>query len=124
MYDSPIKLIDRIVNQFTEQINEATDESIYKAVLEVGVHVDKDELIKALRYDRGQYERGFLDGMFSVQNEGEWIYHGCVSSYDGTKSGYSCSKCSAFVDEEVFDTDGFHKKHCGNCGAKMKGGEG
>jgi hypothetical protein len=63
------------------------------------------------------YEAGYRK-----QSEGEWIYHECVSSYDGAKSGYSCSKCSAFVDEEVFDTDEFHKKHCGNCGAKMKGG--
>lgn len=68
MYDSPIKLIDRIVDQFTEQINKATDESIYKAVLEVGVHVDKDELIKALRYDRGQYDKGFDDGVLFAQS--------------------------------------------------------
>lgn len=52
---------------------------------------------------------------------GEWVYHECVSSYDGCKSGYSCSVCSAFVDEEVFDTDEFHKAFCGNCGAKMDG---
>ena len=69
MYDSPIKLIDRIVNQFTEQINEATDESIYKAVLEVGVHVDKDELIKALRYDRDQYRKGYDDGFLAGQDK-------------------------------------------------------
>ena len=52
---------------------------------------------------------------------GEWIYHECVSSYDGCKSGYSCSMCNAFVDEEIFDTDEFHKAFCGNCGAKMDG---
>jgi len=51
----------------------------------------------------------------------EWIYHECVSSYDGTKSGYSCSACNAFVEEEVFETDEFHKIFCGNCGAKMDG---
>ncbi|WP_458398429.1 hypothetical protein [Anaerotignum sp.] len=52
---------------------------------------------------------------------GEWIYHECVSSCDGAISGYSCSKCCAFVDEEVFDVDEFHKDFCGNCGAKMDG---
>lgn len=51
----------------------------------------------------------------------EWKYHECVSSYDGCKSGYSCSVCNAFVDEEMFDTDEFHKAFCGNCGAKMDG---
>ena len=53
---------------------------------------------------------------------GRWIYNECVSSYDGAISGYSCSKCNAFVNEEVFDNDEFHKDFCGNCGAKMDGG--
>ena len=52
--------------------------------------------------------------------QGKWIYHECVSSHDGTKSGYSCSLCSAFVDEDIFDSDEFHKAFCGNCGAKME----
>jgi hypothetical protein len=55
--------------------------------------------------------------------QGEWIYHECVSSYDGTISGYSCSNCCSFVDEDVFDTDEFHKAFCGNCGARMKGND-
>lgn len=52
---------------------------------------------------------------------GEWIYHECVSSYDGTISGYSCSACNAFVNEEIFDSDEFHKEFCGNCGSDMRG---
>lgn len=51
--------------------------------------------------------------------QGEWVYHECVSSHDGTTSGYSCSNCCGFVDEDVFDTDEFHKAFCGNCGARM-----
>ena len=38
-----------------------------------------------------------------------WEYHECVCSYDGTISGYSCPECNGFVDEEMFDTDEFHK---------------
>ncbi len=60
---------------------------------------------------------------YNKQTEGEWIYHECVSSYDGTKSGYSCSCCNAFVDEDVFDMNEFHKVYCGNCGAKLKRGD-
>lgn len=57
--------------------------------------------------------------------QGYWKYYECVSSYDGIKSGYACSVCSAFVDEEIFDMDEFHKDFCGACGAKMDGkGEG
>ncbi len=54
---------------------------------------------------------------------GEWIYHECVSSHDGAISGYSCSECCIFVDEEMFDSDEFHKDFCGHCGAKMDGKE-
>lgn len=52
---------------------------------------------------------------------GRWVYHECVSSHDGAISGYSCSKCNAFVDEEIFDMDEFHKDFCGHCGARMDG---
>lgn len=52
---------------------------------------------------------------------GEWIYHDCVSSYDGIISGYSCSECCSFIDEEIFDSDVFHRDFCGHCGAKMDG---
>ena len=54
---------------------------------------------------------------------GEWIYYECVSSYDGLKSGYACSVCNSFVEDEYFEAEEFHKKFCGNCGAKMDGKE-
>lgn len=38
------------------------EDGIFKAVLNYGVSVDKDELIKALKYDRDQYEKGYADG--------------------------------------------------------------
>lgn len=53
---------------------------------------------------------------------GRWEYHECVSSYDGAISGYSCSECRGFVNEEIFDMDEFHKDFCGHCSAKMDGG--
>lgn len=53
-------------------------------------------------------------------DNGQWIYHEFVSSYDGAKSGYSCPCCNAFVDENIFCMDEFHKGYCGNCGAKLK----
>ena len=61
------------------------------------------------------------DADVSEVRHGEWLYHECVSSYQGCKSGYSCSVCNAFVDEDIFDTAEFHKVFCGECGAKMGG---
>jgi hypothetical protein len=56
MYESPIEVISR-------QMRTQQEDHVYKAVLEVGVNVDKDELIKALKYDRDQYDKGYRDGM-------------------------------------------------------------
>ena len=47
------------------------EDNVFKAIQDYGVFVDKEELIKALQYDRGQYEKGFADGM--LFRKGEWI---------------------------------------------------
>lgn len=54
-YISPIQTI-------ASQIEMSFDEQVYKAVQRVGIEVDKNELIKALRYDRQQYAKGFRAG--------------------------------------------------------------
>lgn len=54
-YDSPIRTI-------ASQIEMSMDGEILKACQRVGVDVNKDELVKALEYDRGQYEKGFKEG--------------------------------------------------------------
>ena len=62
MYKSPIDLIyDHVV---TEQENE-----VFKAVIRCGIDVDKDELIKALAYDRRQYDLGYADGKMDANAE-------------------------------------------------------
>lgn len=53
-YQSPIEV-------FQTQIQSQIEGEIYKAVMKVGVNVDKDELLKALRYDRDQYQKGYAD---------------------------------------------------------------
>ena len=59
MYESPIEMISR-------QVRTQQEENVYKAVLEVGVNVDKEELIRALKYDRDQYNRGYHDGLLKA----------------------------------------------------------
>lgn len=63
MYQSPIEVI---YSQVRTQIVEEEERQILKAVHEVGVDVDREELIKALKYDRHQYKKGFEDGKKSV----------------------------------------------------------
>lgn len=58
MYKSPIEI------KWNDIVSDAVgkgDEYILRCVQQVGVNVDRDELIKALEYDRGQYEKGWND---------------------------------------------------------------
>lgn len=58
MYKSPIEMI-------TEEMNIYHDGEIVRAVQKYDINVDKEELIKALRYDREQYEKGFGCGVMA-----------------------------------------------------------
>ena len=60
MYESPINIM--LTQLRAKQEDEAF--RITKSVAQsMGVNIDKDELIKALKYDRQQYEKGYQDGM-------------------------------------------------------------
>ena len=54
-YQSPV---DIVYQGFHTQL----EGDIYKAIQSYGICVDKDELVKALKYDRDQYKKGFADG--------------------------------------------------------------
>ncbi len=62
MYKSPIDIFTQTAN-IVKQMQEKQDEYVYRCVLKTGVDVDKEELIKALKYDREQYSKGYTDGI-------------------------------------------------------------
>lgn len=62
MYKSPID----IYNEIQTQIVQEDEKMIMEAIRKAGVNVDKAELIKALRYDRNQYTKGYEDGKNDV----------------------------------------------------------
>ena len=72
-YESPINIISR-------QMEIQMEGEIMKAVQRVGIDVDKDELMRALQYDRGQYQKGYMDGF--------------RDALDGTTEGGEESECS------------------------------
>ncbi len=55
LYQSPIEII-------MQEMQTQFDGEVFKATQAYGINVDKDELIKALQYDRDQYDKGFADG--------------------------------------------------------------
>lgn len=65
MYESPVKLI---VDQMYTQFLREQEDNVYKAVQQYGINVDKEELIRALQYDRQQYEKGYSEGYISGIN--------------------------------------------------------
>lgn len=65
MYKSPIDLMRTMQTQIETDI----ETHVLTAIERVGVHVDKDELIKALQYDRNQYDKGFDDGRKETAKE-------------------------------------------------------
>jgi flagellar biosynthesis/type III secretory pathway protein FliH len=64
-YESPINIIQDTVNEIVEM----HDNTVYMKIREI-VDVDKKELLKALAYDRDQYNKGFNEGYDSGYNRG------------------------------------------------------
>lgn len=54
-YKSPIEI-------YMGQMRIEQENNIVRAVQNQDINVDKDELIKALQYDREQYEKGYING--------------------------------------------------------------
>ena len=63
MYESPITIV---YGDIETEFKEKTESLIVRCVQNVGVDVNKDELIKALSYDRGQYDKGYADAKAEI----------------------------------------------------------
>ncbi|MBO5921935.1 MAG: hypothetical protein J6Q48_06060 [Bacteroidaceae bacterium] len=74
MYKSPIEVI-------YGEMQMKVENDIYKAVQNVGVNVDKEELLKALEHDRGQYDKGYADAVTEILGVIREVYHN-FSGYD------------------------------------------
>ena len=71
MYESPIMAM---VSDITTEMRHEQDREIMNAILSVGISVDKDELVKALSYDRQQYGKGYAEGYAAAQADTpRWI---------------------------------------------------
>lgn len=68
MYESPIT---RFAEDIMTDIVKREEGYLVESVHRVGFDIDKEELEKALRYDRDQYEKGFNDGRLAASPK--WI---------------------------------------------------
>lgn len=131
-YESPIDIV-------VGEVQFKFEQDVMKAIQSYGICVDRDELIKALQYDRHQYEKGFADACklntkgerksVEEQSEGEWI----VDAWDGEewvivpyiKTQHTDPFCSVCYGCALHNDKGeeIASAFCPHCGAKMKGGE-
>lgn len=105
MYESPIKML-------LNGVETSFEDGILKAVQKVNIAVDKEELLKALQYDRNQYQKGYADAESKLLlKHGEWIY-----LYE---DNYKCSICGSWccTDSQIGEIN-----FCPNCGADMREG--
>ena len=61
MYESPVNVME-IQEPIIKQFIKEREEMVLEQIWNIGIDVNKEELIKALQYDREQYSKGYSDG--------------------------------------------------------------
>ncbi len=152
-YYSPIKIgytaepEEGWTDKIGKYIAGEVDNLILQSCVKVGCHVDKDELEKALRYDRDQYVKGYEDGKRDAAAAIEALQKDlatlqkCYEIADTTvdevlkqlpkrgkwkpfdltygRSIYFCSVCEQATEVPVCMEKPMYA-YCPNCGAKME----
>ena len=101
MYESPI---NAVVNEICSDIQKKEDKYIMECVRNVGINVDKKELLKALSYDRNQYEKGYNDGINKVCD--------IINEIFGTPCDYTINNRDV---SDIINDEDFCEKHCNDC---------
>lgn len=85
--------------------------------------IDADELIYGLKTEFGQFAMKYILAFIKTQptidpvKHGRWIQAGQPN--ENSETLYRCSICGYLEVAPLYDTNNY----CGNCGARMDGGE-
>lgn len=109
MYSSPVELIYKDAQYRFE-------EDIFKAIQKVDIRVNRDELLKALAYDRHQYEKGYADAL-AERPKGKWLI---TDAYPHNVYCSECHKMFAQTHWAVWEDGSLPRNFCPNCGAEME----
>lgn len=124
MYEPIVHFIQRQTESFIEG-------ELLKVTQEMGLDVDREELLKALKYDRGQYEKGYADGCRVSRKHGRWDIgsraYKTLDEWD-EEIFVKCNLCGReeyvpfeFEDQKMIEYAKQQYPYC-HCGAKMDGG--
>lgn len=106
-YESPIT---RIMRDIQTQIIKESENQIFQAVQKCEIKVDKEELIKALQYDRGQYEKGYKEGaIVELENIRHKIAEEIYNTNGYVTYGNALNYCYCLVDERIDKLKGENK---------------
>lgn len=105
-YESPIEVIYQDIQN---QINMDFENNCIKTVHSYGFNVNKEELIKALKYDREQYKKGYYDAIKQLRASASWVHN--EECYDG-EFYFKCSQCG-------MPSRSNGHMFCSHCGAYM-----
>lgn len=103
MYESPISIAEMTDDIIKKQNEQFENDLMFQLRASYHIDVDKDELIKALQYDRDQYNKGYQDGKADTQKVGQWIDDNCSECgqyvYHGDARNY-CPNCGSYNGDE------------------------
>lgn len=103
MYESPITLIVENVEKQLHQEKEQSEQMIYQCVNSFGVVVDEEELSKALKYDRDQYNEGYKDGVNEVLNKITAEIEKLNSVDYGSICSYECHAGARYMQTDILN---------------------
>lgn len=58
-----------IVEIIVKDLETQKENAIIKAIQNIAINIDKEELQKALNYDRNSYNNGYIDGFFDFRKK-------------------------------------------------------
>lgn len=101
MFDYQSPIVAGVVNNLNNEILKLYEDTAHAEIKAAIVYnIDKEELIKALAYDRHQYEKGYQDGKVETERLNGWIpVNGrapCETSNKWCVGVNSCGKMFAF----------------------------
>ena len=115
-YNSPITIFsgpdsqDTIFKCIAQSIEDQQNTIIYEHVEKIGIDVDKEELLRALKYDRGQYQQGHFDGFFEGMQAAAPVWKPTADGLPETKGLYLATVRRLVIDPK-FGTECYPDSH-------------
>jgi len=80
MYKPPIEIesYDNFIEETSKEFANQIEKETFNVIQRFGIVVDREELIKALRYDRDSYTKGYNDALKHVSKRVSELIEECM----------------------------------------------